>query len=273
MLPTLDYSQSFHPCSKSYSNSGHELLNFDRLCNVCSLECTEAVGGCGPDDLSKVKLIFISDYPGGLETQYGFPQCPITYHEQRLNKKKREVLLFRNSGQLIRELIPGLFDLCSWSEVYMTNVVKCQPTYKNRNINITEKRHIYPCLDKWFKKEWELFEEYCPNVPIIVAGSTAIKGMFRMFPELYSQVTLIKEPTLKDLRRLKNIKLKNHNIAFTFNPAQLSKLEPREIKSTSINRKTFAMTVTKTEAWTSYPMGSPYWNFIKDINWLREHIN
>lgn len=72
-------------------------IPFNTHCQNCEIgrfKCNGnnhyAVGGAGPQDLSQVKLIIISDHPGAYEEKYGYPFVHNEVLRQEYEKGKRK---------------------------------------------------------------------------------------------------------------------------------------------------------------------------------------
>ncbi|MGG6281765.1 uracil-DNA glycosylase family protein [Leptolyngbya sp. AN03gr2] len=235
----------------------HPVLPFSRTCKECPLSTGCSVGGTGPDDLSKVKLIVISDHPGYYETLKGYSQVPV-YLVKEDGKRKSRLPERRNSGQFLRDLISDCFGLCHWSEVYYTNALKCDPLHKGRKINVSEKQHLGICAGNWLRWELETLNQYAPTAPILVGGSIALKALQMLYPGLPNG-------KLNDLRRREDLHAGEHPVVVTFNPAAPARSEARLETEVGMKYKKPVLEVKNLQWWFPVLPGSPVWVFLKDI--------
>jgi uracil-DNA glycosylase family 4 len=202
-------------------------IYFRKDCTNCQIgknkknnqNCT-AVGGAGPPNLEAVELIVISDHPGFYEEEHGVPFV----HKQEIEaldpkKKKRNKTqpITRNAGALIREMLNGLFDLNTYEQVYMTNILKCDP-----KLTTVQNKHYRAC-SFWLKEEIATIDKYRPEVPILLAGKKALDYFYLSFPEFAKW----SKAGIRKCRRRKDIRVDEHPVIVTFNPAQVARSEPR----------------------------------------------
>lgn len=247
--------------STVYDTQHHPVISFDSKCKQCTATCGSAVSGAGPDDLSKVRLIVISDHAGAYEVKEKYPQVPnslITFKRKSLLPRPR------NSGQLLRDTIEELFDLCSWSEVWMTNGVKCDPTHEGRKLTLSDSSHIRKCAGAWLRNELEILDRYCPTAPILVAGSKALKALQSVDPNK------VPAGKLEKMLRRKHYKFNDHPLAFTLNPAAYAKSEPKIETSIGIIKN--KLVTTEIESMVGM-MRTPLDDFYQDFAWLKNHIS
>ena len=253
-----DKSNPKYPC-RTYDSLPHPEVYFDNNCTKCVLGNEYAVGGAGPDDLTKVKLIVISDHAGAYEAKEHYPQVP-----NSLVQFKRQTLIPRprNSGQLLRDTIEELFDLCTWSEVWITNAIRCDPNHKGNNVNITE-RLLKVCANSWLREEIDLLSKHAPTAPILIAGSKALVSMQQLYKSDFPQERLDK------LLRRNSYRFREHPLAFTLNPAIYAKSEPKLETRMGIHRGKLVVSGIQSLATL---MPSPIQDFQKDFNWLNKYI-
>lgn len=247
------------------------LPGFETNCRVCSLGKGEAVGPTGPDNWSNIKLIVISEHPGYYEELYKFAQVPNSFvQKQKEYKKPRETLpQTMNGGELIRRAIENLFNISHTESVYYTNALKCNPAQLT---NISKTKHINKCAQWWLSGEFYLLDKYAPDAPIIICGDKALTAIAYLYPSVKDYV---KSWNLTNTRRRKDIRLglNNRPVAVTFNPAMTAKGQSRIETVLKTNRYTGAIEVKSVKDWSPFLVGSPLWNFKKDIYWLKEFIN
>lgn len=272
----------------TYNGSQHKLIQFNRECNLCPLSCGEGVGGAGPEDLYKVKLIVISDYPGMYEVENGYPfwdnvekRTPSIVGKSKY-KGKISLPGYHNAGGYLREILTNKFSIDTYSECWLTNALKCPKSYKGNDKNITAKIRS-KCISTYLKDELAILDEYVPNVPILIAGKEALASIRYICKNTYNQLTPGSKPTLRNLRRVKGKTLFNHPLVFTVNPAQVCDAEYRIEKEDGIAyskkkkkiegkwQEINEVTVTKVRKLPNLPL-SPRWIFERDVEFLREHL-
>jgi hypothetical protein len=240
------------------------LIKFDRTCKSCTLSCSEATFGAGPDDLSQVRLIVISDFSGAYEQENNMPFWPNDEKRKpkRIKKTGRySVEGFRNAGSMLRYTLNRMFGLDTYSDCWMTNVIKCNP----KDTKPTEK-HAKICTDKWLKNELAILDRYVPDVPVLIAGGIAFKGLKYAFPELGNALP----KGLSDYRRTNHTRLGEHPLVFTTNPAPVARSEFRVETTIGLDEDQIYRI---DEVHTIEPIvGSPPWHFERDLEFLRPFL-
>ena len=243
----------------TYKNKAHPLIEFNTTCQDCSLgntnklNYTKAVRGAGPDDLTKVKLIVISDHPGFYECKSKYP-----FFDNQLATKPEERSEWLNAGALLRRSLNKLFNLDTYTDCWLTNVIKCEPGH-----NTMSSDHLKVC-SKHLVNELHYLNMYCPTAPILIAGNKAFKSFKSLVPGVINE-----KSTLQELRRRSDLYYKNHHLCFTMNPAAISKCEFRVEKEVYYyNNDVFVAD------YQSYPIlvGSPIWMWLEDLKILSEHF-
>lgn len=206
---------SFKHDASVYLENRHPLIPFDRTCTGCAAQCGKAVPAAGPDDFTKIKLIVMTDYPGKFDLEQGWPQVP---NSLVLTKKDRakKIPPGPNSGQFIRDLLTEMFGLCTFSEVWFTNAIKCDPNFENRHLVVTD-RIIRSCNKQWGFTEFALLDRFVPNVPILVAGSKALKALQLMYG------AECPSGSLNSYLRRTDLKIANHPMICCYPPAAYAK--------------------------------------------------
>lgn len=248
----------------SYRKLPHPLIPFDRNCHDCTLGAgntptkTKCVGGAGPNDLTLVRLIVISDYPGFYEVSSAH-QHPFVNNQIRnkndTDDKRNEWL---NAGALLRSCLVNMFKLNTYNDCYMTNVIKCDP-----NKNIVTANHLKVC-SKYIKEELNQLDLYCPKAPILIAGTKAFKSLKQLMPDLMST-----NYGLQDCRRRDGLFYNDHPLVFTMNPAACSKATMRiETEVYTYDELVYVPT------YTNYPIleGNPINVFCRDIELLNKYL-
>jgi hypothetical protein len=256
----------------SYLRSPHPLIPFDPTCRACDVGDRReyhnakkeekdpketAVGGAGPDDLSKVRLIVISDFCGPYEATNGYPF--VSTREEQGEYQKSGLLRPNNAGGFLRMILEAMYNLDTYNEVWMTNALKCNPG-KNKPLFNTQ---VKKCALRWLCNEFSVLDNYVPQVPVLVAGSTAFDAVCLLFPE---EGPMLKELKLNGCRRRKDLTLANHPAIFTLNPSRAARCEPRI--ETGYKFRKGRIHVTSND-WLYPPLpGSPLYSYIEDIKCL-----
>jgi uracil-DNA glycosylase family 4 len=240
----------------SYGLEEHSVFKFNRECNDCLLSCKKAVGGAGPIDLTLIKLIVISDYPGFYEKAKGHPFVNNQIRNKNDTDDKRNAWL--NAGALIRSCLVNMFQLNTYNDCYMTNVIKCDP-----GKNTVTSNHLKVC-SKYIKEELNQLDLHCPKTPILIAGNKAFKSLKQLMPDLIST-----NYGLQDCRRREGLFYNEHPLVFTVNPAAVSKSTFRiETEVYTYDELVYVPT------YTNYPIleGGPVWVFCKDLELLNKYL-
>lgn len=260
----------------TYNKYPHPVIRQDKDCSLCQLgkdrqrrnyekdlERQEGkrnvkpnnycVGGAGPDDLSHVKLIVISDYPGYYESQEDvlYPM----YESASLESRNRKGLLeSQNAGACLRNILRHKFNLDTYNDCWFTNAVRCDPTHTE----VLEAKHLKPCIYKWLVNDLVEIDKVIPTVPILLAG----KHAFRAFRIMYNWT----DRSQNNYRR-KVTYAGRHPVVVTINPAGPAKSMAKIESEVSMRGNTII--VTRNE-WLSPLVGSPIWHFVEDLKLLKE---
>ncbi len=257
--------------SSLYTGQQHPKIHFDPKCEACALgkggsEETPAVGPGGPNDLTKVKLIVISDHPGYYEMKHGYPfysndgeRVP----KQDRNGRPTSLEGWRNAGSLMRTSLEQMYQLDTYQEVWFTNAIRCDPG-KEKKIGAP---HLRACTSTWTINELSYLDEAVPNAPILIAGSEAFKSIEYWATEFFRE--LKKLGGLSACRRRDDLFWKRHPVVFTYNPASICRNEAR-IEEDFIQRGS----ILKVKAVRPLPVfiGSPLWMFANDLKFLDKFI-
>lgn len=234
-------------------------LNFNSKCKACTLSTGKAVcGSIGFQDLTNMKLVVISDYPGHYEETFNY--CMYSNEDKRQSKRGSNKG-WPNAGNYIRTLLATKFNLDTYREVYFTNAVKCNPRKVKPDIN----KQIKKCINEWLLKELVLIDDVNPQVPIMLLGDT----VFKAFSKAMKNGPFLKlggSPKMKDARR-KVWFYKEHPIVVTVNPAAVAsagyKLERSDVSSSTSMVYTYDLPTL---------VGNPQWHYEKDLEILRQYI-
>lgn len=245
----------------TYKRKPHPLIKFPVDCQDCSLGKfntvvkNRTVSGSGPNDLTKVKLIVISDHPGFYENK---ASCKYSFFDNQLATKPEERSEWLNAGALLRRSLNKLFNLDTYTDCWLTNVIKCEPGH-----NTMSSDHLKVC-SKHLVNELQYLNIYCPTAPILIAGNKAFRSFKSLVPGVINE-----KSTLQELRRRSDLYYKNHHLCFTMNPAAISKCEFRVEKEVYYyNNDVFVAD------YQSYPIlvGSPVWHFCEDLLIIKDDI-
>lgn len=251
-----------HTLGRTYEGEPHPDIHFDSDCRACGLcKGTEgqAVGGAGPDDLSKVRLIVISDHPGYYEVENGYPFYP--NDKERANP--RGLPKFLSAGAYLRRVLYRNLGIDSWSEAWLTNAVKCNPQNKKDSITIKDS-FTKECVRLWLSPELITLHEISPNVPVLVLGRHALNAVKYVDPPL--KKTLGNK--LKKLTREVHTLWESHPLVFSVNPAAAADAEFRMEQERGYYMKD---NLRKIKSIRTFPplVGSPQWIFEKDLDILK----
>lgn len=247
------HSPTVRPCP--------ERLGFDPTCQSCNLAHVDeklqkpvAVGGAGPADLTRIRLIVISDYPSTLEVKRGYPL--VDNDEER---KRRKLIGWRNAGGLLRAALHTLYGLNTYDDCWFTNAIKCDP----RNLK-PDNSHVACCAKTWLLSELLTLDEAVPTAPILLAGKQAFRALHVLFPDL------VLPQSLGEALRSRRYFWRHHFLAFVHNPVQVSRsVYHREVTTRSTPRQ---ILVTKSEELPQILPGSPLWHFLNDLRVLDNYL-
>jgi uracil-DNA glycosylase family 4 len=206
----------------TYQREPHPVIPFDYGCRACPYGNDKAgpVGGVGPSDLSKVRLLVISDYPGHYEVQEGYPFVPKPPVYQS-NRSKKIRMSWANAGAALRYAL-GQLGLNSYDDCWLTNTLKCSPAADSGKVKETE---LDTCTRLWLYQEvWQL-HLVNPKLPIWLAGSQALAGFRRTFKPF-------PKGSVNDFRRKVTWWLE-HPVVVTWNPSAYCRSEFRATLSHS----------------------------------------
>lgn len=235
-------------------------LNFNKNCKHCVRGEGKAIPGCIQNgNLSKLKLVVISDYPSYYEelNDHNFYDNEGDRAEKRKTGKRLHVG-WPNAGNYIRRKLES-FDLDTYQEVYFTNAIKCKNN-SDKTIVPNQTKEVKKCAQLWLIPELNIIEQINPTVPILLAGKYA----FTAFREYIPGSPFHKKLKLKEARR-KEFKYKYHPVFVTVNPAAAA---------TSIPKLEFIEVTTKGDLKSVRELptniGSPDWLYSKDLELLRQ---
>lgn len=250
---------------KTYIGEEHPIINFDKNCTACNLcKGTEgrAVGGAGPDNLENVKLIVFSDHPGHYEVEHGYP----FYDNDTERANAKRLPKFYSAGAYIRKVLYRNLGIDSWSEVWSTNVTKCNNQNGKDTVTIKDS-YIKECVRKWLNNEIATLHEYNTQTPILALGRhtlTAVK---------YLDSSLGKElgNSLKKQTRQVYYLWGSHPLVFSVNPAAVADAEFRQETERGYYMKN---DIKKINSIQKFPplFGSPQWIFDRDIETIKPFI-
>lgn len=262
----------------TYCKSGeHPLIKHNINCELCALGKNRirhnevhiedenvptqySVGGAGPDDLSKIKLIVISDLVGHYECMSNEPMHDIS---QDREERKRGLLQPLNAGAFMRMSLSLMYGLDTYNDCYITNAIKCNPN----QLKPLENTHMRPCASAWLNSELHILDKYAPEVPILCAGSMAFKALCFIYKDEAKRIGAIKH---NNCRRRKDLKLGGHPLVVTFNPAVAARSMPKI--ETTVKETKSGITPTRNEWLFPQLPGSPVDRFIKDLYPLAQYL-
>lgn len=256
-------SKEFWPSSYKLGSDKHPLIPFDRKCKGCRLTTDAAVNGGGPDDLTAVRLIVISDYTGHYETEENYPMYSNDPNRARRKLKTGRYSLegLRNAGSVLRYTLKLLFNLDTYEDCWITNAIKCDPKR-----NTPTESDVKDCVTHWLNQELEIVSEYAPTAPILIAGRLAFKSLKTLDPALGKTLT-----NLKESRKTSHHRLGEHPLVFTFNPAPVAKSAFRVETDLRIDTDD-CLDVTNLRTIEPPLIGSAEWDFRNDLEYLRPFL-
>ena len=267
-LPSVYYGEE-HPIIKINPDCKHCPLGPVRIHrNAAQAEeenpqYSHVVPGAGPDDLTQVKLIVISDFAGHWEALNKYPFFDT--HAESGDRFKKGLLRSYNAGGYLRMILKKIYGLDTYHDVWMTNALKCDPGKRKPIVNT----HVKPCALRWLKIELEHLEEYVPGVPLLIAGTTAFEAMKLLYKD---QANLLNSLKLNGCRRRNDIRLGRRPAVFTLNPARPARCAPKFESDVRYVKDKY---VVRKNDWVPpelYLPGSPNYSFVQDLLFLREFL-
>lgn len=252
--PLIERFQSDESWPQCYRTRQHPDLPFKRDCQECSLNGVNhnppelAVGPAGPDDLTKTKLIVLSDHPGTYESELGFPMVD----NRRISTQKPPP---RNAGSMLRFLLSDMFGLDTYHDVLWENALRCQR--KENEITSSQLRKCFMC---WLSKDFKILDRIIPEVPLLIAGKHAFRALSLIDPERWSQA----KGGLHNHRRSIH-RASNRPVVVTINPAPVGRSIPRIETSFSGSCPQDIF---------SFPLllGTAEWHMRRDLEYLRTFL-
>jgi len=261
----------------NYCKSGeHPLLRHDSNCEKCELGKNRvrhneahiseknfipqvSVGSGGPDKLEDVKLIVLSDVIGHYESISNEPMHDISSDRPA---RKKGLLQSLNAGAFMRMTLELMFNLDTYHEVIFTNAIKCSPNQLK-----PLETHIRSCTSQWLNSELYIFDEHIPEVPLLIAGTMAFKGICHAYKE---KASLLSSIGFNNCRRRKDLKINDRPIVVTNNPVSPARSMPKiETAVKTVKGKTV---ITYNEWLFPQLPGSPVDRFIKDLYPLTPYL-
>lgn len=253
----------------TYFGEPHPEINHNVDCKLCPLGRrfeNLSVAGAGPKDLSKVRLIIISDHPGYYEVNNGYPLYDNEQDRMPSKAKKghrKNLADWRNAGNYLRYMLNSLFNLDTYEDTWSTNACKCD----RRDSSILESTHLKPCVTQWLSQEFNVLDQYVPSVPILIAGRHAYKSL-----SILDKSFKAGAPTsLNDARRRTDLYYNNHPVVVTVNPASICRLVLRIENNVGplLNKK---REVKSASFWSPYLPGTPETIFRDDLLCLKPYL-
>ena len=243
-----------------------EELEFDKNCTSCRLHTARrvytktgekvdpgAIPGCTGKDISRVKLIVISDHPSVNEERVGYPMY--SNETDRLTNPKKILLGWQTAGALLRSELKSMYGLNTYTDIYITNAVKC-----NYREETALENDIKLCAEKWLYRELLILDKYVPSVPILVAGGKAFAAISKIDRETTLHYT---KKNIATLRGSSHYFYRKHPLIFTVNPVAVANCVMR-----------LEINAQGTKAMELRPMfGSPLWLFRQDLRLLEKFLN
>lgn len=238
-------------------------IPIETKCQACTLSNGRAVSGHGPEDLSQVKLIVVSDYPGAYETEFGWPQVPNAWVLAQ-RKKQQRLAPISNSGGFLRATLEKLFGLDTFTQVWMTNAFRCDPNFEGRKGKPTE-RQLGQCATQWNRAEFAQLDLACPQVPILAAGSWALKLIRVIYRD---QAPL---GSIDNLLRVPGLFAGTHPLVCTYNPATYARSQAQLETAVSVNRRSHLCEIKSVQPLADY-LYSPINLYEGDLKELEQFL-
>jgi uracil-DNA glycosylase len=277
------------PITYELGSNTHPIIKFSRQCKACELfksclvedktreegetgyrsfkdrkyKLVGGVGGAGPDDLTEVKLIVISDYPGAYELESSYPFYSNDEEiKPKLNRRTgfKSLEGYRNAGNLIRYYLNTMYGLNTYTDVWFTNAIKCSPGAMK-----AQDKHLRVCITSWLKNELAVLSQHIPtSVPILILGNMAFKALGFMKADNIPK-------TLQEGRRSTGYTFGGHPLIFSVNPTAVARNEMR-IESITARDSQGSTIVRKVVPTIRQGIGTPYWFFEKDLLLLQPYL-
>ena len=234
----------------------------DTNCDACAISTGKAISGAGPLDLSKIKLVIVSDTMSYYDEEEGkaFVSNDKYRKPRRLKSGKLTIEKPRNGASFMRYELQKL-GLDPDIDCWMTNIIKCHPG-KVR----PKDKEAKQCARKWFADELTILGLYNPTVPILIAGNIAFKAIKNIYRDCS-----FAPYNLKQCFRTDHHTLINHPVFFTANPATVSSTEWSVEDTVMIDQNNRAEVVSKKTI--TPPIFSPIWIYEKDLEPLDKFLN
>lgn len=263
----MTYLPNNHPKIKHNEECTHCTLGLNRVRHNKVHEEEEnfvkqlSVGGAGPEDLTKVKLIVVSDYPGHYECVSREPMHDATKDRAA---RKRGLLQPYNAGGYLRMSLQLMYKLDTYEDCWITNAIKCNPN----QLKAIDNQHTRPCSTRWLNMELKALDEYVPQVPILVLGNQALAGVCHVYGKQAAHINKLK---VNGCRNREDLKVGEHPLVVTFNPAVAARSLPKIETAIKYNSRN-EVVITSNE-WL-YPVlpGSPVDLFIKSLYPLAPYL-
>lgn len=271
-LPIRDCEGNLIDLPCRYRQQRHPTVPSDFSCTKCRFGLKQeskndrdqqnnvTVCGAGPDDLSKIRLIVVSDYPGAYESdpQRGYPMV-----DNRIRPRESDIPARLNAGGVIRWALSEMFGLDTYTDCWFTNAMRCNPN-QNKPLEVDLKA----CANAWGKTEIDILDQYVPTAPILIAGSLAFRSLKYLFPLDWKHVSSIGQ---NECRRRNDIRLGKHPLVVTMNPAVAARADMvTELTLRPDSRTGF--TVAAGELVRPFMIGSPMWHLGRDLSYLEDFI-
>jgi len=179
-------------------------------------------------------------------------------------ERKRKLPPPPNSGAFIRDLIASEFGVDTFTQMWTTNALKCDPNSKGRKLTTTA-RQLGICTSQWGQAEFATLDRYCPNVPILAAGSWALKLVKLIYQHSCP------DGSVNDLLRGKGLYAGTHPLVVSYNPATYARSYSQIETGITVSRRSKLIEITSLQPLSDY-LFTPTEIFKADLSELRQYL-
>lgn len=245
----------------------HTIKQANSKCRRCSLSSGKSIFGHSFGHLNNVQLIIISAYPAKEEIEKGYTLAP-NAPKPRKNNQDNEIYRM-NAGRFLQASISKVFDddltfpselKPFYNRIFFTNAIKCSPLgyarQDKKQMDVTD-THLNICRE-WLELEIAEIAKSNPTVPILLAGSEAVKLIYK------------KEGVYNNRRKLHSYK-GIHPVVITFNPVEPLRYALMEITKHKV-RGDGSMRVEAINFLQPIPVGEMRYHWLNDLELVKQQV-